>query len=137
MQRTEDQFNHVQLEIIGQENPLTISMSNYNNIAAMDLEQFYYKPNGTAPTNFIGINAQGTRGRYNQFGLQTNTIKTIPNVSGIYSFQNSNEDSDSVRYLNNGTDLIVSFVDKNVNSLNPTLITFDNNYLLNISLILS
>lgn len=135
MQKSEDSFNHVQLEIIGQQNPVTISMSTYNNIAAMELDQFYYKPSGTIPSNYIGINAQGTRGRYNQFGLQTSTVRTIPVQSGVYYYQND-DDTDSVKYVNNGTDLIISFVDKNVNSLNPTLITFDNNYLLNISLIL-
>lgn len=135
MEREGNGFKHLQLEIVGTENPINISMSNFNNILSLELEQFFYKPAGTAPTTLMGIKCSGIRGRYNQNGLQMEVMKTIPNVGAIYQYNDSNGDTDSVKYVNNGTNLIISFIDRNSNSLNPTLITFDNNYLLNISLL--
>lgn len=135
MMDTNQNYKHVELEIIGTDNPINIQMSNFNNILGLELEQFYYKPNGTVPTTLLGIKASGTRGRYSQNGLQTEVVKTIPVISGMYNYSDSNGDTDAVKYLNNGTNLIISFLDRNSNSLNPTYVQFDNNYLLNISLL--
>lgn len=135
MMDTNRNYKHVELEIIGTQNPINIQMSNFTNIIGLELEQFYYKPNGTAPTTLLGVKASGTRGRYNENGLQTEVIKTLPLISGMYTYTDNNGDDDAVKYMNNGTNLIVSFIDRNSVSLNPVMLTFDNNYLLNISLL--
>lgn len=134
MMNSTQELKHVELEIISKQNPITFNMSNYSNIMGLELEQFYYKPNGAAPTNFIGVRASGSRGRYNEAGLQMDVLKTVPLVNSAYNFQDASASDEGVRYMNNGTDLVITFIDRNTPSLNPSLITFDNNYLLNMTL---
>lgn len=133
----QEEINHIGLEIIGMQNPLQISMPNYSSIYAIEVQQFHYVPTGTPPTGYLGINVSGTRGRYNQYGLQMDTVKTIPLApSNIYDYQSSEIEGGTVHSVNNGTDITITFIDKTINSLNHTLINFNNNYLLNLALYL-
>lgn len=136
-------LDHVQIEVIGTSNPLIISMSNHKNIIGVELEQFHFDPVTSGvnlPPKFMGIKATGTRGRYNEYGYQNEVLRTLSQnpTTGGYHWESSGDQQDSVRYINNGTDLVITFIDRNVtpDNLNPPQVVFDNNYLLNISLLL-
>lgn len=131
------EMKHIELEIFSMQNPLLINMSNFKNIIGLELERFHYNPIGTAPSVFLGIKASGSRGRFNEFGMQTEIIKTVPLVSGAFDYSDQNGDRDATQYLNTGTDLVITFVERQDQNLNPKLFTFDTNYLLNLTIFVS
>lgn len=99
-----------------------------------EIEQFFYKPTNSIalyPT-FLGIGVEGSRGRYNQFGTQTEIVKTIP--IGLDSYVFSVADPDIIRLTNPGTQFKVAFVNRATLQMNPSLITFNNPYLFVINI---
>lgn len=107
-----------------------INLSNVNGLMGIEMEQFFHHPvSSSGYPDLLGIAIEGCRGRYNQFGNQTEVIKTIPFSNGEYNF--SVQEPDVNRFQNSPTTFNVAFIDRTVtNSLNPGLTKFNSNYLL-------
>lgn len=142
-----DSYKHVEIEHIGVENPLYIEMSNFTSIEGLELQTFAYSPS-FPPTRILGIMVEGIRGVYNAKGVGVPCLKSIPiegvvtdpvsgNISGgTFKFEGGDHEGDCVQYLGQGNTLVITFVDRNSPVFGGSLIAFDNNYLLNISLLL-
>lgn len=124
----------VEFEIISQTNPIQIQVGNVSGIVGAEIESFYHTP--SVPGNFpemIGIVIDGVRGRYNQYGNQTEVIKTIPKINNQYNF--SVQEPDVIRFTNPGNTFNIAFIDRSANSsINHAPLSFVNNYLLVVNL---
>lgn len=128
MLQNHENLRKYEYEIISSENPIIINLSNTTRIVGCEIEQFYYTSLVVAPPQLIGIVVEGTRGRFNQNGQQTEVVKTIPASGNTYNFNVS--DDDIIQLNNSGTSFKIGFIDRTKTGLNPTFVPFNNNYLL-------
>lgn len=126
------------IQVISKDNPLIIDVSGFPTIKAIVIEEFCYKPVAPGPTNsynYMGIVVEGARGRFDQKGLSSNIVKTLPFnfvAGGAYNFNTllpSMTPNDAITLSYNGGSLRVAFIDQTVKAMNPNFVVFDTEYL--------
>jgi len=123
-----------ELEIVSKENPINIPINYVGKVIGIELESFYYTITNPS-VRYLGININGLKGKYNELGNQIACIQTIPYDAGSssYKFQ-STSDNDVLKLSGGEPNLYIQFVNREITGINPSLIPFSNNYLLNLSL---
>lgn len=120
-----------EIEITKTENPITLNVPGSRRLVGLEIEQFFYRP--PVPTSapaMIGIAVEGTRGRFDETGRSTEIVKTIPQYNNVYIYDTFGGEKDAITFQNIGSSFKIMMIDRSVTSLNPTKVTFVNNYLL-------
>lgn len=107
-----------------------VKLPSINGLIGIELEQFFHRP-GTPQTmtpTLLGIAVDGCRGRYNQFGNQTEVLKTIPYSNNEYNFEV--QEPDVNKFTGSVNTVNVAFVDRTNLTMNPPLMIFSDYYLL-------
>lgn len=127
----------LEFEVVGTSNPLSINLSSIGKVVAIELEQFDWLPATNPNYHLMGIAVNGLKGRYNKFGNSIACLKTIPYINNTFHYDAST-DSELITMQTQDSNLNIYFIVRNSddsNTLNKTNVTFDNNYLLNFSVI--
>lgn len=131
-EKEDPEYDIYELEVIDTVNPILVNLC--KEVVAIELEQFFWKPPGVEPTQYLGIEIPGAKGRYNQFGYLNSVVKTIPFKSPYYDFL---QPKDLVPEILNslGGNFTIGFIDKsNTTNLARQYINFDSKYLVNFTL---
>lgn len=129
-------------EVCETQNPIQISLNGTGRLLGVELEEFYYAPSTTptASQALISIKLNDIRGIYNSQNNQISSLRTVGYQSGLYSFQDLENDRAFIDIPPQESVLNFNFVYKKTDSsttINEVPVVFNNNYLLKLVLLVA